>query len=103
MARFGSDNTVALIGVTRNPQTLQFCKYYSGVIDELRVSDVPRYIESFTPERRFERDEHTVALYHFDEGSGDVLKDSSGNGYHGKICGATWVEVDDNLKPIGTL
>ena len=33
-----------------------------------------------------------MALYHFDEGSGDVLQDSSGNGHDGKIVGAKWVE-----------
>ena len=33
-----------------------------------------------------------MALYHFDEGSGDVLHDSSGNGHDGKIVGAKWVK-----------
>lgn len=33
-----------------------------------------------------------VAEWHFDEGSGTVLKDSSGNGNDGTIYGATWVE-----------
>ena len=32
-----------------------------------------------TTAKRFEPDKDTLALYHFDEGSGDVLKDSSGN------------------------
>jgi hypothetical protein len=36
-------------------------------------------------------DEHTLALYHFDEGQGTVLTDSSGNGHHGTIEGAVWV------------
>ena len=39
-----------------------------------------------------------MALYHFDEGSGDVLKDSSGNGHDGKIVGAKWVKLDDDLQ-----
>ena len=37
-------------------------------------------------------DEGLVAEWHFDEGSGSVLKDSSGNGNDGEIHGATWVE-----------
>src|SRR5437868_14560991 len=41
--------------------------------------------------KRFEPDADTLALYHCDEGEGDVLKDSSGNGHHGKIVGAKWV------------
>ncbi len=51
-----------------------------------------RYTESFTPEARFEVDEHTLALYHFDEGQGETLIDSSGNEHHGTIYGATWVK-----------
>jgi len=37
-------------------------------------------------------DEGLVAEWHFDEGSGNVVKDSSGNGNDGVIYGATWVE-----------
>jgi len=37
-------------------------------------------------------DEGLVAEWHFDEGAGSVLKDSSGNGNDGVIYGATWVE-----------
>lgn len=35
-------------------------------------------------------DEHTVALWHFNEGSGNIVYDESGNGNHGTIHGATW-------------
>ena len=37
-------------------------------------------------------DDGLVAEWHFDEGSGSVLKDSSGNGNDGVIHGATWTE-----------
>ena len=37
-------------------------------------------------------DDGLVADWHFDEGSGSVLKDSSRNGNDGVIYGATWVE-----------
>ena len=37
-------------------------------------------------------DDGLVAEWHFDEGFGSVLKDSSGNGNDGVIYGATWVE-----------
>lgn len=65
-------------------------RFFQGVISEVRISNIARYTEDFKPEQRFEPDEHTLALYHFDEGNGDVLKDSSGNGHHGKIYGAKW-------------
>ena len=69
-------------------------RQFLGTIDEVRISNIARYTKDFTPQRRFEPDEHTIALYHFDEGEGDVLHDSSGNGHHGKIVGAKWVKAD---------
>jgi hypothetical protein len=42
-------------------------------------------------------DERTLALYHFDEGQGDVLVDSSVHEHHGKIIDATWVMADEPL------
>ena len=72
--------------------------YFDGQLDEMRLSTVARYDKPFTPPRpdaRFKPDKHTLALYHFDEGAGDVLHDSSGNGHHGKIVGAKWVRVGD--------
>jgi len=67
---------------------------FLGTVDEVRISRVPRYDSDYKPKSRLESDEDTVALYHFDEGQGDVLKDSSGNDHHGKIVGATWVKSD---------
>ncbi|MFQ6055938.1 MAG: hypothetical protein ACE5J3_08170, partial [Methanosarcinales archaeon] len=37
-------------------------------------------------------DEGLVAEWHFDEGSGGIVKDSSGNSNDGIIHGATWVD-----------
>ena len=37
-------------------------------------------------------DEGLVAEWHFDEGAGSVVEDSSGNGNDGVIYGATWVD-----------
>jgi serine/threonine protein kinase/formylglycine-generating enzyme required for sulfatase activity/uncharacterized membrane protein len=67
---------------------------FLGRINEVRISRVARYDADFTPARRFEPDNDTIALYHFDAGAGSVLKDSSGNGHHGEIVGATWVRAD---------
>ena len=69
-----------------------------GSIDEVRFSNIARYTEDFTPTDHFQTDKNTLALYHFDEGSGDILKDASGNGHDGKIVGAKWVKVDDELQ-----
>ncbi|QDT33268.1 protein kinase domain-containing protein [Thalassoglobus polymorphus] len=70
--------------------------FFPGVIDELRYSNVARYQSEFTPptnNSRLAPDQGTLALYHFDEGVGDVIKDASGNGYDGKVIGAKWVGV----------
>lgn len=53
---------------------------YSGWIDEVRLSDVVRYTTNFTrPTTPFSADANTVALYHFNEGSDDMINDSSGH------------------------
>ncbi len=52
---------------------------YSGWIDEVRLSNALRYTSNFSrPSQPFTPDASTVALYHFDEGSGDAINDSSG-------------------------
>jgi hypothetical protein len=58
---------------------------YQGWIDEVRLSTVRRYTAaSFTrPALPFAPDGATAALYHMDEGAGDVVADGSGGGSHG--------------------
>ena len=86
--------------VSRPETTLRVCQPdpkwhkapFHGELDEIRVSSVVRYREKFTPKPRLETDADTLALYHFDEGEGDVLKDSSGKDRDGKITEAKWVQ-----------
>jgi hypothetical protein len=76
---------------------------FDGTIDELRVSSTIRYTEPFTSPalgERFVPDAHTLALYHFDEGQGDVLKDASPNHHDGKIVGAKWVRGSSAIPAI---
>jgi len=69
-----------------------------GIIDEVRISDIARTPEEITANwnggkgRRFEKDEHTVGLWHMDEGSGDTIYDETDNHNDGTIQGAGWVE-----------
>lgn len=83
-----------LFSIGRKPWDEKEQTAYIGTIDEVRISSIVRYTEDFTPEQRFESDADTLALYHFEEGQGDVLKDSSGNDHHGKIIDADWVRID---------
>ena len=50
---------------------------YNGWLDEIRLSDSLRYAASFTPAGPFTPDADTVALYHLDDGAGDVIFDDS--------------------------
>jgi WD40 repeat protein/serine/threonine protein kinase len=61
-------------------------------ICQVRIANDARFTKEFVPNRRFEADAGTVALYRFDEGEGDKLTDSSGNNLHCKIVGAKWVK-----------
>ncbi|MCA9051086.1 MAG: VCBS repeat-containing protein, partial [Planctomycetaceae bacterium] len=76
--------------------------FFTGLVDELRVSAVCRYSGNFEPVRRFEPDEHTVALYHFDAGSGSKLFDASGNEHHGTVVGASWQKLEEPITTAPT-
>ncbi len=76
-----------------------FFEHFLGRMQGVRLSKVARYDDNFTPAKRFEPDADTLALYQFDEGKGDVLKDSSGNNHHGQIVGAKWVKAEVPSAP----
>jgi hypothetical protein len=62
-----------------------------GYISEVRISSVNRYSkDTFTPEKRFEPDSSTIALWHLDEGTGDTALDSGPNHMDGAIVGPQW-------------
>ena len=53
---------------------------YNGYIDEIRISNTIRYSNNFSlPTSSYIADSLTVALYHFDEGLGAEVNDSSEN------------------------
>jgi hypothetical protein len=55
---------------------------FEGLIDEIRISNIFRYFVQYEVPKRFKPDEHTVALWHFDEGPGKFsYKDASGHGH----------------------
>lgn len=81
---------------------------FNGFFDELRLSNVVRYTTNYTPIIRFADDANTVALYHFDEGEGNIVYDSAeisgdnSNGlihYGGTPAGPLWVlnDIQSNL------
>ena len=50
---------------------------FSGGIDEVRLSKVARYTESFEPQKRFEPDDDTTLLLHMDRTLGPFVLDHS--------------------------
>ncbi len=78
---------------------------FRGWIDEARISTIVRYTENFPPpDSPFAPDEYTAALYHFDEGEGTVILDSSnapGGPSHGerRVGGTSEGPVYDRLTP----
>jgi Concanavalin A-like lectin/glucanases superfamily/Calcineurin-like phosphoesterase len=57
-------------------------QFFTGSVDEVRLSTSARYQEDFTPAARFSRDEQTLYLFHCDGELGPfVPSDSAGNRY----------------------
>lgn len=79
-----------VIGAERTLDESATYHHFLGLVDEVRISQVARYLHDFTPERRFDADGDTLALYHCDEGTGNVVHDASGNGHHGNLVGPVW-------------
>ena len=65
-----------------------------GRIDEVRFSSGARYRTGFTPSRRYGIDGSTVALFHFDEGTGQTGVDATGNGRDLTFSNLGWAADD---------
>gem|GEM_PF-4685497 len=67
---------------------------FQGKIDEVRVSNISRYTSNFTkPSAPFTSDANTLALYHFDESSGNAI-DSGPYGYDLTLYSASFTASD---------
>ena len=80
-------------------------QYYAGYMDEFRISDDARYTSNFTPPNSpFTPDGNTDVLYHFDDASGQIVSDASGNGNNGVLGSDNSVEsVDPTWQNCSTL
>jgi len=74
-------------GSLKNPY-----EFFNGELDEFRISKRARYTTpTFTlPVSAFTVDTDTLALWHFDEGSGNTAKDATSAHNDGALVGATW-------------
>jgi len=85
--------TATVVGGTTNDNG-GIKSWHHGRMDELRVSSVVRYTGTFVPARHHTPDNKTVGLWHFDEGAGDSVVDSSSNAHEGNAYQVEW-EPDD--------
>jgi hypothetical protein len=88
-APYSSDNiAIAAWGYPPNGGSL---RYFNGMIDDVRLSDNARYIEDFpVPCPNHKSDNHTIALWNLEEGSGNIATDSSSHGNHATITIGSW-------------
>jgi hypothetical protein len=90
-----------VLGAEKHDYDNQNYPSYNGYLDELRISNIVRYTSNYTPVDRFSDDANTVALFHFEEGSGTHVGNtalaSSGAVSHGTMnvggtpVGPLWV------------
>jgi tRNA A-37 threonylcarbamoyl transferase component Bud32 len=65
--------------------------FWSGAIDDVRLTNGARYRKDFTPERQLKPDGATHLLLHFDEGKGPRARDLGPFKNHGDVRGAQFV------------
>lgn len=70
-------------------------RYFTGWIDELRISRGVRYEKAFTPRKVHARDEQTVLLMHFDRADGGIHYDDSGHEHHATALGKPTLQPRD--------
>ena len=70
-----------------------------GFIADVRLSTNDRYPAAFVPQARLQADTSTIALWHLDEGQGQVANDSGAQSLHGAIRGATWALAPVRRSP----
>ena len=79
---------------------------WKGMIDEVKITNVALNEEeikaNYHQKAEFEVDDHTVALWHFNEGNGDVVYDESPNHNDGTIYFAEWTP-QSFLTPLSPL
>ncbi len=80
-------------------------EYFTGRIDDVRVSNTARYTTNFTPSAISGSDANTIFAWNINEGSGQTLADLSSNNRNGTLGSNTNVEATDPVwstdSPLG--
>lgn len=70
--------------------------FFAGALDDVRISSSARYTVNFTPPASLPApDANTLAQWAFNEGSGQTIVDTSGNGRNGVLGASTAAGSDD--------
>jgi len=84
-----STNSLRMGGLTGYP-------FFAGALDDVRISSSARYTVNFTPPASLPApDANTLAQWAFNEGSGQTIVDTSGNGRNGVLGASTAAGSDD--------
>jgi len=70
-----------------------YYQFFDGIIDEVRISNVAR--SNFDLTSPFNIDANTVALWHFDKGSGQIAYDDTSYYNDGQLGSTAGVDVND--------
>ncbi len=77
-SNYPNSDPYLVIGAEKHDLNPNLYPPFTGWLDEVRLSNVLRYTTAFSPSvQAFAPDSATVALYHFDEGAGTLITDSS--------------------------
>lgn len=111
LTRSGTRVELFVDGTSYGPKTLHSVAHvewigrgangnFTGKIDEVRISDVVRYVGGFNPceTQHFASDAHTVALWHMDEGTGEMTADASGHGHDAILEGSPLPQWTENFS-----
>ena len=72
---------------------------FYGFIDEVRFSKIVRYTAEFDPKTIPNNDINCIALYHFDEGSGNTSADASGKNHPATLVDVQWASIPVGVHP----
>ncbi len=98
----GSTTDASLNNSISNSTALQIgsggSAFFTGQIDEVRISNNVRYSTAFTPQKtEFVSDANTMGLWHFNEPYGQYFADVSANGNTATLGATSAVSTDDPL------
>ncbi|MCF8267463.1 MAG: FG-GAP-like repeat-containing protein, partial [Ignavibacteriales bacterium] len=102
---FQTENFIGQESLVYSDAQLRFAKYLDPdfhpnfKLSKIRISSTARYNENFIPSIYYTKDENTIGLWNFHEGTGNILVDESGNGIHGMISGNPLWDTDVPIVP----